>query len=161
MSQPAADRHTGTEDLFIAHTAEKSSSLCRDVAFWAVYKHFSIYIFFSDYFFISAENVALLERKSIENENRVKNELTLLLAGGTIKEAQKGGECRMTLQDRMVNYRAKNRISQGELANLCGVTKQTINSVENGKQEPSRVTLAKIELVVGKEDDSGTINQQD
>ena len=66
----------------------------------------------------------------------------------------------MTLQERMVLYRAKNRITQGELAARCGVTKQTINSVEQGKQEPSRVTLAKIELVVGKEDDNAVIDQQ-
>lgn len=58
----------------------------------------------------------------------------------------------MTLQERMVNYRARNRLSQGELADLCGVSKQTINSIENGNQEPSKVTLAKIELVVGKDE---------
>jgi DNA-binding XRE family transcriptional regulator len=74
----------------------------------------------------------------------------------------KGGDTKMTLQERMVLYRARNRINQGELARLCGVTKQTINSIEQGKQEPSRVTLAKIELIVGKEDDDGAIvNQQD
>lgn len=57
----------------------------------------------------------------------------------------------MTLQDRMVEYRAKKRLSQRELGELCGLTTQTINSVENGLQEPSRVTVAKIELVIGKE----------
>ena len=57
----------------------------------------------------------------------------------------------MTLQERMVEYRAKERINQQELADRCGVSKQTIYSVENGLQEPSRVTLAKIELVIGKE----------
>lgn len=65
----------------------------------------------------------------------------------------------MTLQDRMVLFRAKNRITQGELADRCGVTKQTINSIETGKQEPSRVTLAKIELIIGKEDDNAVIDQ--
>lgn len=57
------------------------------------------------------------------------------------------------LADRMVMYRAKERISQAELARRCGVTVQTINSVENETQTPSRVTVAKIELVVGGEDD--------
>lgn len=57
----------------------------------------------------------------------------------------------MTLQDRMVEYRAKERLSQKELGKRCGLTTQTINSVENGLQEPSKVTLAKIELVIGKE----------
>lgn len=57
----------------------------------------------------------------------------------------------MTLQDRMIEYRAKERISQKELANRCGVSYQTINSVENGTQDPSKVTTAKIELIIGKE----------
>lgn len=57
----------------------------------------------------------------------------------------------MTLQERMIEYRAKERINQGELAERCGLSKQTINSIENGVQDPSKVTIAKIELVVGKE----------
>lgn len=57
----------------------------------------------------------------------------------------------MTLQERMVEYRAKERISQRELASRCGISVQTINSVENGIQEPSARTRAIIELVVGKE----------
>ena len=57
----------------------------------------------------------------------------------------------MTLQERMVEYRAKERINQQELGERCGLSKQTINSIENGIQEPSRVTVAKIELVIGKE----------
>ena len=57
----------------------------------------------------------------------------------------------MTLQERMVQYRAKERISQTELAERCGLSYQTINSVENGTQDPSKVTQAKIELIVGKE----------
>jgi DNA-binding XRE family transcriptional regulator len=51
----------------------------------------------------------------------------------------------------MIEYRAKERISQKELANRCGVSYQTINSVENGTQDPSKVTTAKIELIIGKE----------
>jgi DNA-binding XRE family transcriptional regulator len=59
---------------------------------------------------------------------------------------------KMTLQERMVEYRAKERISQTELADRCGVSYQTINSVENGTQEPSKVTQARIELIIGKEE---------
>lgn len=59
----------------------------------------------------------------------------------------------MTLPERIVKYRAKERISQQELAERCGVTKQTIYSIETGLQEPSRVTIAKIELVIGKEEE--------
>lgn len=56
----------------------------------------------------------------------------------------------MTLQERMIQYRAKERISQKELAERCGVSYQTINSVENGTQDPSKVTQAKIELVINE-----------
>ena len=59
----------------------------------------------------------------------------------------------MSLQDRMVEYRAKERITQGELAQRAGISVQTVCSVENGSQEPSRITQAKIELVVGKDKD--------
>lgn len=58
----------------------------------------------------------------------------------------------MTLAERMIVYRAKERITQRELAEKCGVTVQTICSVENETQSPSKVTRAKIELVIGKED---------
>lgn len=58
----------------------------------------------------------------------------------------------MSLQERMVKYRARERISQAELAKRCGVTTQTIHSVESGIQDPSKVTVAKIELVIGEED---------
>lgn len=58
----------------------------------------------------------------------------------------------MKLSERMVRYRAKERISQSELARRCGVSLQTINSVENDLQTPSKVTEAKIELVIGKEE---------
>lgn len=58
----------------------------------------------------------------------------------------------MTLADRMVLYRAKERISQKELAKRCGITTQTVNSVENELQTPTKLTKAKIELVIGQED---------
>ena len=59
----------------------------------------------------------------------------------------------MTLQERMVEYRAKERITQMELAARCGLSTQTVGAVENGLQEPSRITKAKIELVIGKEEE--------
>lgn len=62
----------------------------------------------------------------------------------------KGGEG-MKLSERMIQYRARERINQQELADRCGVSKQTIYSIENDMQEPSKVTVAKIELIIGKE----------
>lgn len=58
----------------------------------------------------------------------------------------------MSLQDRMVEYRARERLSQAEFAKRCGLSTQTVCSVENGQQDPSRITTAKIELVIGKEE---------
>lgn len=34
-------------------------------------------------------------------------------------------------------YREKRGISQGKLANLCNVSRQTINAIENDKYDPS------------------------
>ena len=53
-----------------------------------------------------------------------------------------------SLSDLMVEYRARENISQKEFARRCGVSSQTINSIENGLQEPSRLTVAKIKLVM-------------
>ena len=61
-----------------------------------------------------------------------------------------GGE-RMTLAERMIQYRARERINQKELAERCGLSLQTVNSVENETQAPSKITMAKIELVIGQE----------
>lgn len=58
----------------------------------------------------------------------------------------------MELKDMMVRYRAKNRMTQTDLAQECGVSLQTINSVENGTQTPSKVTEAKIRLVVEEDE---------
>lgn len=55
------------------------------------------------------------------------------------------------LSEKMIEYRAKESISQKELARRVGVSLQTINSIENGLQKPSKVTKAKIDLVIKKE----------
>lgn len=54
----------------------------------------------------------------------------------------------MTLQEEMVKFRAKNNISQKKLAELASVSLQTINSVENGLQKPSKLTEQKIRMVI-------------
>ncbi len=57
------------------------------------------------------------------------------------------------LGERMVRYRAQNDLSQAELAERCNLSLQTINSVENGLQSASKLTIAKIEIVIGKEEE--------
>ena len=41
------------------------------------------------------------------------------------------------MKNRIRVLRAEHRLSQGELAERLGVTRQTINAVENGKYDPS------------------------
>lgn len=53
----------------------------------------------------------------------------------------------MTLSDRMIEYRARENISQAKLAIRVGVGRGVINKAENGKHV-SRLTEAKIEIVL-------------
>ena len=41
------------------------------------------------------------------------------------------------MQNRIKEYREKKGISQEELADLCNVSRQTINAIENNKYDPS------------------------
>lgn len=66
----------------------------------------------------------------------------------------------MTLADRMMWYRAKNGLSQENLADLCGLSKMTICQIEKGKQIPSKITQMKIMLAIGGRTNE-IINQQD
>lgn len=58
-----------------------------------------------------------------------------------------------TIGERIFAYRARERINQTEMARRCGVSLQTICSVENGIQKPSKMTRAKILLVIGEEEE--------
>ncbi|MCT1904660.1 helix-turn-helix transcriptional regulator [Oceanobacillus sojae] len=51
------------------------------------------------------------------------------------------------MQNRIKECREKKGISQGDLADLCHVSRQTINAIENNKYDPSlklAFNLAKI-----------------
>jgi len=41
------------------------------------------------------------------------------------------------MRNRIKEYREKKGISQGKLADLCNVSRQTINAIENNKYDPS------------------------
>lgn len=56
------------------------------------------------------------------------------------------------LSNDMIKYRALHRLTQRDLAAKCGLSVQTINSVETDQQKPSRITEAKIRLVVNEEE---------
>ena len=55
------------------------------------------------------------------------------------------------LQKAMITYRAQENISQREMARRCKVSSQTINSVENGLQTPTKLTEMKIRMVMENE----------
>ena len=57
------------------------------------------------------------------------------------------------LSKKMLEYRAKENISQRELAKRVGVSLQTINSIENRIQEPTKLTEAKIYLIINNNDE--------
>lgn len=52
------------------------------------------------------------------------------------------------LAERIVAYRAKERINQRQFAERAGLSVQTVCNIENGIADPSRVTVAKIMLVI-------------
>lgn len=52
------------------------------------------------------------------------------------------------LADKIIAYRAKHRLSQRQFAERCGLCLQTINNIETGIAEPSRITVAKIMLEI-------------
>ena len=56
-----------------------------------------------------------------------------------------------TLAERILEYRAKHNISAREFAKKCKLSLQTIYSIENGVQTPSKITRLKIENVLNGE----------
>lgn len=56
-----------------------------------------------------------------------------------------------TLGERILQYRARHGISQAEMAKRCRISLQAINYIERGRQKPSRLTTAKIEMVLAEE----------
>lgn len=64
------------------------------------------------------------------------------------RQGKKGGAEMENLADKIVMYRAKHRLSQRQFAEKCGLSLQTVNNIETGIAEPTRVTVAKIELVI-------------
>ena len=57
------------------------------------------------------------------------------------------------LAKRIVQYCADHDLSQLEMARRCNVTKQTIWAIENGRENLTKLTLAKIYNVIGEKKD--------
>lgn len=58
----------------------------------------------------------------------------------------------MDLNERIIRYRAKHRITQKQMAELCGISLQTLCYVETKQQTPGKMTQTKIELVLEEDD---------
>lgn len=54
----------------------------------------------------------------------------------------------MTLGEKIIKYRAKHNLTQAEFAQKAGVSTQTIYLIESDLQNPKKITIAKIELVL-------------
>jgi len=60
----------------------------------------------------------------------------------------------MELSERILEYRARHNISQEDFANRCHMNVMTINSIENHKRKPTRLTIGKIERVLKEEENN-------
>ena len=56
------------------------------------------------------------------------------------------------LQTDIVNYRAKENVTQAELASKVGITREYLCNIETGTVTPSVVTEAKIRLVIDEKE---------
>ena len=54
------------------------------------------------------------------------------------------------MNNRLRELRASRRWSQAELADRCGVSRQTVNAVETGRYEPSLSLALKIAKLFGR-----------
>lgn len=46
------------------------------------------------------------------------------------------------LRERVIRYRAKHNLTQGEFAELCGLTRPTIGTLESGGYRPGRTAIS-------------------
>lgn len=56
------------------------------------------------------------------------------------------------LGKKILKYRGKHDLTQVEFAEKCGVTVQTICNIENGIQNPSKLTKQKILIIIEEEE---------
>lgn len=54
----------------------------------------------------------------------------------------------MTLSQEIKMFRAKHRLTQQGFADICGLTKMTISSIERGTQNPKEVTVLRIKYAM-------------
>jgi len=65
------------------------------------------------------------------------------------------------MQNRIKEYREKKGISQGKLADLCNVSRQTINAIENNKYDPSLQLAFNLAKTLGVTVDNLFLNEEE
>ncbi|GLC89002.1 helix-turn-helix transcriptional regulator [Lysinibacillus piscis] len=65
------------------------------------------------------------------------------------------------MQNNIKEYREKKGISQGELADLCHVSRQTINAIENAKYDPSLQLAFNLANILGTTVDNLFANDEE
>lgn len=53
----------------------------------------------------------------------------------------------MNIDERILRYRAKNNLNQLEMAEKLSVSRELVNKLENKKIDPSKMVLAKMDLL--------------
>ena len=53
----------------------------------------------------------------------------------------------MVIGKRIIQYRAKHNLSQLDMAEKLGVSRELVNKLENGKLKPSKIILVKMDLL--------------
>ena len=60
-----------------------------------------------------------------------------------------------TLIDKIIEYRAKNGLSQEDFAKLIGITQRALCMIEQGKTTPRKTTIAKIKNLIETKKEEG------
>ena len=53
----------------------------------------------------------------------------------------------MVIGKRILQYRAKNNLTQTEMSEKLGVSRELVNKLENGKLKASKMILVKMDLI--------------
>ena len=53
----------------------------------------------------------------------------------------------MVIGKRILQYRAKNNLTQTEMSERLGVSRELVNKLENGKLKASKIILVKMDLI--------------
>lgn len=82
------------------------------------------------------------------NIEKVEGHLKEKLKDPYFKELYELEEQKLSIVKRIISYRIKNKLTQGDLAKKAGVTQQHISKIENGEFS-SVSTLEKVLLFIG------------